>query len=69
MESVVIAKMDGSANEHTALSQVEGYPTLLFYPAGAADQEPVRHHMSLPKTVWLIMIKDFFCAAKSVARM
>lgn len=37
IDSVVIAKMDGTANEHKDV-EVQGFPTLLFYPAkeGAA---------------------------------
>ncbi|KAG1671463.1 hypothetical protein FOA52_003121 [Chlamydomonas sp. UWO 241] len=34
VSSVVIAKMDGTENEHAAVD-AKGYPTLLFYPAGA----------------------------------
>lgn len=33
IDSVVIAKLDGTANEHKDLT-VEGYPTILFFPAG-----------------------------------
>lgn len=33
IESVVIAKMDGTENEHP-LAEAKGYPTLLFFPAG-----------------------------------
>eukprot|EP00238_Polyblepharides_amylifera_P007165 CAMPEP_0196579442 /NCGR_PEP_ID=MMETSP1081-20130531/21998_1 /TAXON_ID=36882 /ORGANISM="Pyramimonas amylifera, Strain CCMP720" /LENGTH=518 /DNA_ID=CAMNT_0041899043 /DNA_START=154 /DNA_END=1710 /DNA_ORIENTATION=+ len=41
VDSVVIAKMDGTLNEHPALAQlVEGFPTLLFFPAGE-NQEPI----------------------------
>eukprot|EP00892_Ulva_mutabilis_P003381 jgi/Ulvmu1/1414/UM011_0143.1 len=32
IESVVVAKMDGTANEHPDI-EVEGYPTLIFVPA------------------------------------
>jgi len=32
VDSVVIAKMDGTENEHPEI-EVKGYPTLLFYPA------------------------------------
>lgn len=32
IDSVVIAKMDGTENEHPDI-EVKGYPTLLFYPA------------------------------------
>lgn len=41
VDSVVIAKMDGTANEHPLIAdKVQGYPTVLFYPAGA-DKEPI----------------------------
>lgn len=33
IDSVVIAKMDGTENEHP-LAEAKGYPTLLFFPAG-----------------------------------
>jgi protein disulfide isomerase len=33
VDSVVIAKMDGTANEHAQVT-AEGFPTILFYPAG-----------------------------------
>jgi protein disulfide-isomerase A1 len=32
IDSVVIAKMDGTANEHPDM-EVEGFPTILFFPA------------------------------------
>ncbi|CAK9857199.1 unnamed protein product, partial [Sphagnum jensenii] len=37
--SIVIAKMDGTKNEH-ALVQVKGFPTILFFPAGNKSKEP-----------------------------
>lgn len=33
VDSVVIAKMDGTENEHADV-EVKGFPTILFYPAG-----------------------------------
>lgn len=33
IDTVVIAKMDGTENEHPA-ANVKGYPTFLFFPAG-----------------------------------
>jgi len=39
IDSVVIAKLDGTANEHPDLD-VQGFPTLVFYPA-AEGAEPV----------------------------
>ncbi len=33
VDSVVIAKMDGTTNEHEKV-QAQGFPTLLFFPAG-----------------------------------
>ena len=32
IESVVVAKVDGTENEHPAL-EVEGFPSILFFPA------------------------------------
>lgn len=37
VDSVVIAKMDGSENEHESID-VKGYPTLIFFPAGGKEQ-------------------------------
>jgi len=34
IDSVVIAKMDGTENEHADVD-VKGFPTILFFPAGA----------------------------------
>jgi protein disulfide-isomerase A1 len=39
VDSVVIAKMDGTENEHADVD-VKGFPTILFYPAGA-DKKPI----------------------------
>jgi protein disulfide-isomerase A1 len=36
---IVIAKMDGTKNEH-ALVQVKEFPTILFFPAGNKSKEP-----------------------------
>ncbi|KFM29190.1 Protein disulfide isomerase-like 1-4 [Auxenochlorella protothecoides] len=41
VDSVVIAKMDGTANEHPDIDAKvlgEGFPTLLFFPAGKAQE-------------------------------
>lgn len=38
VDSVVIAKMDGTENEH-AMMEVEGFPTIKFFPAGG--KEPI----------------------------
>eukprot|EP00850_Spirogloea_muscicola_P006656 SM000032S12040 [mRNA] locus=s32:119433:124518:+ [translate_table: standard] len=40
VDSVVIAKMDGTTNEHPRIS-VEGFPSLLFYAAGNKSVEPI----------------------------
>ncbi|GJP57940.1 hypothetical protein CLOP_g19341 [Closterium sp. NIES-67] len=40
VQSVVIAKMDGTANEYPGL-EVEGFPTIVFYPAGK-KADPVK---------------------------
>ncbi|KAG0556187.1 hypothetical protein KC19_11G033200 [Ceratodon purpureus] len=39
ISSIVIAKMDGTKNEHERL-KIEGYPTILFFPAGDKSAEP-----------------------------
>lgn len=39
VDSVVIAKMDGTENEHPDI-EAKGFPTLLFFPAGA-DKTPI----------------------------
>lgn len=39
ISSIVIAKMDGTKNEHERL-KIEGYPTILFFPAGDKSVEP-----------------------------
>eukprot|EP00245_Coleochaete_scutata_P003255 TRINITY_DN14759_c0_g1_i1.p1 TRINITY_DN14759_c0_g1~~TRINITY_DN14759_c0_g1_i1.p1 ORF type:complete len:591 (+),score=159.76 TRINITY_DN14759_c0_g1_i1:95-1867(+) len=38
VDSVVIAKMDGTTNEHE-LAPVEGFPTLLFFPANKKENK------------------------------
>ncbi|XP_066329067.1 protein disulfide isomerase-like 1-4 [Miscanthus floridulus] len=40
VDSLVIAKMDGTANEHPR-AKSDGYPTILFYPAGKKSFEPI----------------------------
>ncbi|OEL22835.1 Protein disulfide isomerase-like 1-4 [Dichanthelium oligosanthes] len=40
IDSLVIAKMDGTANEHPR-AKPDGYPTIVFYPAGKKSFEPV----------------------------
>lgn len=37
VDSVVIAKMDGTENEHADVD-VKGFPTILFFPAGDSKQ-------------------------------
>lgn len=39
VSSVVVAKMDGTENEHPDI-EVKGFPTILFYPAGEAPIGP-----------------------------
>lgn len=39
VDSVVIAKMDGTENEHADV-EVKGFPTIIFFPAGE-DKKPV----------------------------
>ncbi|KAJ1277399.1 hypothetical protein BS78_04G001000 [Paspalum vaginatum] len=40
IDSLVIAKMDGTSNEHPR-AKSDGYPTILFYPAGKKSFEPI----------------------------
>lgn len=40
IESLVIAKMDGTTNEHPQ-AKAEGFPTLLFFPAGNKSINPI----------------------------
>ncbi|KAG6519425.1 protein disulfide isomerase-like 1-4 [Zingiber officinale] len=40
IESLVIAKMDGTTNEHPR-AKSDGFPTLLFFPAGNKSFEPI----------------------------
>jgi hypothetical protein len=39
VDTVVIAKMDGTENEHPDV-EVKGFPTIIFYPAGK-DAKPI----------------------------
>ncbi|XVF83229.1 hypothetical protein PTKIN_Ptkin16aG0117500 [Pterospermum kingtungense] len=40
IDSIVIAKMDGTTNEHPR-AKADGFPTLLFFPAGNKSSEPI----------------------------
>lgn len=40
IDSIVVAKMDGTTNEHPK-AKSEGYPTLLFFPAGNKSSDPI----------------------------
>jgi protein disulfide-isomerase A1 len=40
IDSIVIAKMDGTTNEHPR-AKSDGFPTLLFYPAGKKNSDPI----------------------------
>ncbi|XP_020215222.1 protein disulfide isomerase-like 1-4 [Cajanus cajan] len=40
IESIVIAKMDGTTNEHPR-AKADGFPTLLFFPAGNKTSDPI----------------------------
>ncbi|KAH7293788.1 hypothetical protein KP509_28G042400 [Ceratopteris richardii] len=40
VESLVIAKMDGTTNDH-ARTQVDSYPSILFFPAGNKSADPI----------------------------
>jgi len=41
VKSIVVAKMDGTTNEHARV-KIEGFPTVLFFPAGKKkSEEPI----------------------------
>ncbi|KAJ0245886.1 Protein disulfide isomerase-like 1-4 [Hirschfeldia incana] len=40
IDSIVIARMDGTTNEHPK-AKAEGFPTILFFPAGNKTLEPI----------------------------
>ncbi|KAI4383803.1 hypothetical protein MLD38_009601 [Melastoma candidum] len=40
IDSIVIAKMDGTTNEHPR-AKADGFPTLLFFPAGNKSFDPI----------------------------
>ncbi|XP_058184746.1 protein disulfide isomerase-like 1-4 [Rhododendron vialii] len=40
IESLIIAKMDGTTNEHPR-AKADGFPTLLFFPAGNKSSDPI----------------------------
>ena len=40
VKSIVVAKMDGTKNEH-ARAKIEGFPTILLFPAGKKSEEPI----------------------------
>jgi protein disulfide-isomerase A1 len=40
VKSLVVAKMDGTKNEHGRI-KIEGFPTVLFFPAGKKSEEPI----------------------------
>lgn len=40
VESLVVAKMDGTTNEHPR-AKADGFPTILFFPAGKKSAEPI----------------------------
>lgn len=40
IDSLVITKMDGTTNEHPK-AKAEGFPTILFFPAGNKTSEPI----------------------------
>ncbi|KAG4974448.1 hypothetical protein JHK87_031269 [Glycine soja] len=52
IESIVIAKMDGTTNEHPR-AKSDGFPTLLFFPAGNKSSDPIP--VDVDRTV-----KDFY---------
>jgi protein disulfide-isomerase A1 len=40
VKSIVVAKMDGTKNEHGRV-KIEGFPTIMFFPAGKKTEEPI----------------------------
>ncbi|EPS66718.1 hypothetical protein M569_08058, partial [Genlisea aurea] len=40
VDSLVIAKMDGTTNEHPRI-KADGFPTILFFPAGKKSSDPI----------------------------
>ncbi|KAL8496662.1 hypothetical protein ACS0TY_020378 [Phlomoides rotata] len=40
IESLIVAKMDGTTNEHPR-AKADGYPTILFFPAGKKSADPI----------------------------
>ncbi|XP_027346620.1 protein disulfide isomerase-like 1-4 [Abrus precatorius] len=40
IESIIIAKMDGTTNEHPR-AKADGFPTILFFPAGNKSSDPI----------------------------
>ncbi|CAM0948368.1 unnamed protein product [Alopecurus aequalis] len=42
IDSLLIAKMDGTNNEHPS-AKPDGFPTILFYPAGKKSFEPITY--------------------------
>ncbi|KAE8729500.1 Disulfide isomerase L-2 isoform 2 [Hibiscus syriacus] len=50
IDSLVIAKMDGTTNEHPSARKA-GFPTVLFFPAGNKSSDPykfLKKHASIP---------------------
>ncbi|CAM6008438.1 unnamed protein product [Sphagnum balticum] len=54
--SIVIAKMDGTKNEHS-LVEIEGFPTILFFPAGKKSKKPLAVDTERTATAFLKYIK------------
>ncbi|KAL8457854.1 hypothetical protein ACS0TY_035648 [Phlomoides rotata] len=40
IESLIVAKMDGTMNEHPR-AKADGYPTILFFPTGKKSVDPI----------------------------
>ncbi|KAL8499534.1 hypothetical protein ACS0TY_022470 [Phlomoides rotata] len=40
IESLIVAKMDGTTNEHPR-AKADGYPTILFFPVGKKSADPI----------------------------
>ncbi|KAJ8468060.1 hypothetical protein OPV22_030612 [Ensete ventricosum] len=56
IESLVIAKMDGTTNEHPR-AKTDGFPTLLFFPAGNKSFDPITVDTDRTVKAFYIFIK------------
>ncbi|KAG0497998.1 hypothetical protein HPP92_002689 [Vanilla planifolia] len=62
VDSLVIAKMDGTTNEHPR-AKADGFPTLVFFPAGNKSFDPVgssgtKSKLRTPSTAIIPMVRE-----------